>query len=94
MPRKPTETPSWRALPRVEVEWVDSCGDSGWRSVKKERAENLSLRCATVGYLLEERRGYVKIVQSLSAHESTDNPLAIPRCAIRKITPLVPKEKE
>ena len=88
MPRKPTETPSWRKLPLVEVEWVDSCADSGWRSVKKERTDNPNLRCSTVGYLFEEHRTYVKIAQSLSAHESVADLVAIPRSAIRKMTVL------
>jgi len=91
MRRRTTETPSWRALPLVEVEWVDSCADAGWRAAKKERTDHPDLRCATAGYLFEERRGYVKIAQSLSAHDSVDNLMAIPRSAIRKITRLGPQ---
>ena len=90
MPRRPSGTPSWRAMPCVEVEWIDSQGDSGWRSFVKERADGPDLRCVTAGYLFEQKRGYIKIAQSLAAANAADNLIAIPRSAIRKITALGP----
>jgi hypothetical protein len=84
---------SWRRLPtRVEVEWLDSVGDTGWQPVKKARATPPKMRCLSVGYVFERRRGYVRLVQSLSDEDSVDNTISIPRSAIRKITPLQAKE--
>jgi hypothetical protein len=92
MPRRPNEL-DWAKRPeRVEVEWVDSEGGSGWHPIAKERDEKPRTGCATVGYLFERTRSHVKIVQSLSENENVDNVLTIPRSAIRKVTVLSPKE--
>jgi hypothetical protein len=76
----------------VEVEWVDSEGTSGWHPVEKERGSPPTMNVVTVGYLFERGRSHIKIVQSLSANNNVDHVVAIPRCAVRKITPLWPKE--
>jgi hypothetical protein len=93
MQQRENELASWRRLPaRVEVEWLDSVGDTGWQPVNKAHAAPPKMRCLSVGYVFERRRGYLKLVQSLSAEDAVDNTISIPRSAIRKITPLQAKE--
>ncbi len=76
----------------VEVEWVDSCTNSGWKS-REEHLESPGVsQCRTSGYLLRANRQEVRVVQSLNDHGGAVDSIAIPRCAVKKIWYLVAKE--
>ena len=79
--------------PIVEVEWVDSCGGSGWRdkdSLKSHHMEN----CRTVGYLFKADSKEVTLFMSGTDHnDSTDEQCdyrwSIPRKAVKSIKRLL-----
>ena len=81
-----------RQVQRVEVEWVDSQGRSGWRDHKEvlREARQDSMLCHTVGYVLEETPAYVLLCASHTAHSATEDvsvgdSIQIPREAIRAL---------
>ena len=48
----------------VEIQWEDSVHEGGWCKEKKLLDEDEQLDHHTVGYLLEETKRYVSVVQS------------------------------
>ena len=76
----------------IEIEWVDSNHNAGWKDVGSaiEYANTkLSLTCKTAGYLMSETKDRVNVVQSLAWHydedesaDSVDGILTIPKVAI------------
>ena len=69
--------------PIVEVEWADSIGNGFWQS-----REDWTLRRMTIkstGYLFKDLSDRVVLVQSLSAVDSLDNQISIPRGCIKSI---------
>ncbi len=71
---------SWpKAMPVVEVEWIDSWAHGGWQD--PEDVDGTPLKCRSVGYLL--KNGPNTVVLALSQHEggSVGDVLTIPsRC--------------
>ena len=69
----------------VEVEWIDSCGQSGWHPVKTHE-ENRPAKCKTSGYLVGRSKAHITVCLS----EDTDNKnlndsMVIPMSSVKKI---------
>lgn len=69
--------------PIVEVAWVDSIGCGVWQGREEWTLKRMIIK--TAGYLFKDLSDRVVIVQSLSALDSLDNQICIPRCAIKSI---------
>lgn len=62
------------------IEWIDACGDGGWR--RPPFRKGVDLRVKSMGFLVEEDEDAVVIAGSISGVGSADNPMTIPRSAI------------
>lgn len=74
---------------KVEVKWLDSTSDSGWKCEDVFRGERF-LEHSTCGYFLNETNRAIKIIQSraLEADDDgikVDHMMQIPKKAILKI---------
>ena len=80
--------------PIVEVEWVDSVSEGGWRKPAAYLEHIAPDRCRTVGYLLKSNRTLVTVFQSLSDNTGnvTDS-ITIPRAAVKSMKRLTEKKK-
>ncbi len=78
----------------VEVEWVDSCVNGGWRMRQEYLDAVVSgvSHCRTVGYLLRSNRSEVIVMQSLNDHGGAADSMTIPKCSVKKIRYLEAKE--
>ena len=75
-----------RALPLVEVAWVDSGSDSTWQNMDRALAHRSGLiECLTVGRLLKATTHEVRIVASVSEFGQVDLLMAIPRSCVHKV---------
>ena len=80
----------------VEVDWIDSSSQWGWKNLDKLRGDckSRSLLCRTVGYLIADEDDRIALVQSLAWVDekipptSGDSMMTIPRMAIVKIRKL------
>lgn len=81
-------------MKRVEVSWIDSAGNSGWRDLDDvlREAGNDPLQCWTCGYLLEDNDEYVLVALNRTVHpdgsktrESVGDTIQIPRVAVSQI---------
>lgn len=79
-----------KAMPIVEVAWIDSQMAGGWHSVEDMRhaVEQGALECRTSGYLFCDQTDRVTIVGSQSDSEHVGDGMTIPRRAILSITTL------
>lgn len=71
------------------VEWIDSCGSSGWRPLADIQQE--PSRCQTVGWLVSENKEALTL--ALNRAENHDNvpfgeTICIPKIAIKRRTTL------
>ncbi|MPZ70254.1 MAG: hypothetical protein GEU71_12110 [Actinobacteria bacterium] len=68
------------------VEWVDSCGSSGWEPLDEAR-KTRPLSIHTVGYVLGEDADYVTIIQSYDERQNGqphgDHHISIPKVAVK-----------
>lgn len=64
------------------VEWEDSAGSSGWRDLENGRPT--TVRCTTVGYVVEGKKGTTCLVQSICENGDVDHTMSIPNSCIRK----------
>lgn len=76
---------------KVQVEWIDSCGGSGWNHEDEFKQENEKwLSIESVGYFLSKNKKSLTIVQNKqcqpksTGHHSVDNYIQIPLVAITK----------
>lgn len=81
----------------VEVDWLDSQGDSSWQSVSSALAdaEDDTLLHHSVGYLLAENDRYVLLAQSVNDGDDEDrrrtmvaDTLQIPRAVVLEVRDL------
>ena len=79
-------------LRMVEVEWVDSCVNGGWRTRQEYLEAPGVSQCRTVGYLLRSSRQEVIVVQSLNNYGGAADSMTIPRSSVKKIRCLEAKE--
>lgn len=79
----------------VEVIWEDSYSRLGWGNIQQAVDEALShnLRCVSVGYLLEETKNRIVLVQSLALPDLVGTLQVIPRSCIIDTRVLVEKEE-
>jgi hypothetical protein len=82
---------SFERGPLVEVLWIDSGSSSGWT----KRADELSnpnrfeaMRCATVGYLVEDTPLWITLALSCNANDQISEMMTIPRVAIMEVVHL------
>ncbi len=80
----------------VEVEWEDAAASHGWQSEKGAQIDPWV--CHSVGYVLEDNKKHIRIMESRGQPSDPDNPSrdhgcasSIPRSAIRKVTELTRK---
>jgi len=77
----------------IEVDWVDSNGFSGWDRIDRRKEDTLkdTMRCRSVGYLLEKKTDRIILTQSQSFYADiesanhVDSTLVIPTVAVKKI---------
>ncbi len=81
----------------VHVEWVDSNSWNGWRGglAIKDEAINETLKCESVGLLIEESEDRIVMASSLSfsmdfvtqkeLFQNLNGVMAIPKCSIKSI---------
>ena len=78
----------------VLVEWVDSNGGGGWDEPKTvlRNAEENTLGCETVGWLLAENDRYLLVASSrtTSSDKQVRDAMQIPRCAVLRVRTLTP----
>jgi len=71
----------------VEVEWIDSCGDSGWVGASEVGLYNVSSN-RTAGYLVSRDGHQVKVAQSRCTTPGVKpwgSIISIPVVAVRRI---------
>ena len=86
------DSDKFRALPIVEIEWIDSTGDSGWAGDNDHNEPiNTLITIRSSGYLLQEDGDRITICQSMdnTDENKTDNRLTIPKSLIMERTELV-----
>jgi len=83
-----------RPLHRVEIDWVDITGHSGWHDIDDVR--DLPLKHMTsVGYLISRANDAYRIATTISPESSTcGDPLLIPRRVIDNVRMLKIKDYE
>lgn len=68
-----------RRLPRVEVEWRDSCSRGMWDSIEGHRKRNGVGPILSIGYLLQKTKQVVQLAQSHSvANDDVTDTITIP----------------
>ena len=76
---------SWpKAMPIVEIEWIDSSGASGWQSPEDAQKCNIS-QCRSAGYLLRKTKTAITIVQNMADVGLVDMQMDIPIVAVKSI---------
>ena len=76
---------------KVEIEWIDSSGSSGWRRDKEYLGDEKFIDCKTVGYFIGKTKRTIQVIQSLNVHKNQDDSrnvdsmIQIPKVAINKI---------
>jgi len=68
----------------VLVEWVDARGISDEWEPRDDPEPMLPVECCSVGFLEEDKPGYVTVAQSVGG-ELVLGRMTIPRCAIRRV---------
>lgn len=75
-----------RALPLVEVAWVDSGSDARWQHVDQALAPRSGLiECRTVGRLLKVTAHEIRVAASVNECGQVDLLMAIPQSCVRKV---------
>jgi hypothetical protein len=73
----------------VEVDWIDSCAHSGWRSFVDARDDSLPSSCRSIGYMLRRDAKVLVLAQSIDATDEGDerfaDVLAIPAAVVRRV---------
>ena len=79
----------------MEVVWEDSYSRLGWGDIEQAAEEALSrnLRCVSVGYLLEETKNRIVLVQSLALPDLVGTLQIIPRSCVIDTRVLVEEEE-
>ena len=70
----------------VEIFWIDSCSDAGWKTAIESKGVLSSVR--SVGYLLEQTEDLVCIARSMVTEEGHcpyGDLLTIPKVAIKSM---------
>jgi hypothetical protein len=71
----------------VEVEWIDSCGNTKIWEFIEGLDHMLPLPATSVGYLIEKTKTYITIAQTLS-EQSVARRFTIPLGCVKKIRKL------
>ena len=82
-----------KKLRMVEVEWVDSCIDGGWRMKEAYLTNEGVAQCCSIGYLLRSSRKEVMMVQSQTNSGKVSDSISIPRSCVKKMRYLEVKER-
>lgn len=73
-----------RALPVVEVTWIDACSVHSWQALEEARKDKL-IECKTVGRLVRNDRRVVAVVQSIGDNARVSENWVIPRSCVKRI---------
>lgn len=68
---------------KLEITWVDSTHISDWQNADYKLTSNLEVK--TLGYLLEDTKDYIAVVQSVSEDKQLNAIMQIPKVCIKKI---------
>ena len=79
-----------KAMPIVEVVWIDSSHIQRWQSVEELEREldNDGLECRTTGYLFRDQEDRVTILQSQAECGNVADAMTVPRVAIKSMSVL------
>lgn len=79
-----------KAMPIVEVVWIDSTATERWITLEEMNAalDDDTLECRSAGYLLRDQDDRITILLSQSSCGNVANAITIPRSAIRKMSVL------
>lgn len=81
-PKAGVSTGDIRRTSIVQIDWLDACGQHGWRPAK----EDLGLvPCTSVGFLLHRKRDHITICQGLTNTQETQSLESIPRKWIQRV---------
>lgn len=85
-----------KAMPIVEVEWLDSAAKGRWSTPEqyREAIGESPLVCRSAGYLFIKNRVRVGLVQSQNATGDVMDLIDIPRSVVRSIRVLAPAAKK
>jgi len=75
-------------LTPVEVEWLDSCVDSGWHAHDAAFVRAAPTQCTSVGYLIERTKAQLVLAQSVTATDDGDqiaDVLTIPASVVKRV---------
>lgn len=80
-----------KAMPIVEVDWIDSSATHGWVAVDS-LTESLdrpdAMLCKSAGYLFRDDAVSVVLVLGQTSEHHCDSSIQIPRCAVRSVRTL------
>ena len=83
-----------KKYPIVEVEWLDSITDGGWRPPEAYLASAAPDQCRSGGYLLKSARTSITLMQSRSdLSGNMTNSVTIPRVAVKSIKRMKAEEE-
>lgn len=71
----------------VQVDWLDTMGDLGWKS-SKHKLDPKDMLQHSIGYLLENSKQQVVICQSYGEIDNCAERLQIPKCAVKRVRKL------
>ena len=72
----------------VEVEWLDSCVDSGWHASDAAFVRAAPSICTSVGILIERTPKQIVLAQSLTSNEEGEqlaDVLTIPAAVVKRV---------
>lgn len=76
----------WPLGKLVEIEWIDSMTNGGWRSIESYKADPPLAICRTAGYLLERSKDHVTVMQNQSLRSGhVSDSMSIPMVAVKSI---------
>ena len=70
--------------PLAVVDWIDSAGDNACWINKKHIRSMPPCKCRTVGFILEETKKHITLLQNISDSDEIMGRITIPQVAIKK----------
>lgn len=75
-----------RKTPKVYVEWIDSYAQHGWRHEDDlGNSQTFDSRIVSIGFLIKDTAEFITISNSVGTGGSINDPLTIPKVAIKKL---------
>ena len=81
-----TSKSKWPLHKVVEIEWIDSMTNGGWRSIESYKGDPALALCRTAGYLVEKTKDHITIMQNQSLRSGhVSDSMSIPMVAVKSI---------